>query len=35
MLRQHNKKAGSSRGELAIPNKQGGFTGDNNNGRRI
>jgi len=35
MLRQHNKKAGSSRGELVIPNIQGGFTGGNNNGRRI
>jgi len=35
MLRKHNKKAGSSRGELVIPNIQSRFTGGNNNGRRI
>lgn len=35
MLREHNKKAGSSRGKLVIPNEQAGFTGGNDNGQRI
>ena len=35
MLREHNQKVASSRGKLVIPNKQGGFTGGNNNGWRI
>jgi len=35
MLREQDKKAGTSWGELVIPDKQRGFTGSDKNGRRI